>query len=228
MLELQKVDLTWIKVARRLKQVQQMLGESEEVRQARQQVSQTEGELHQWHSKQKDAELESKALAAKIKATEEKLMGGTVRDPKELGALQANLEHLRRHRTLIDDHAVEALMHTEELNGQLSTQQAALAQVEGVWNSGQSDLRQEETKLKQNYMLLKHKRETLAAGLGAALLERYEQMRKRKAGVAVAQVQNGVCSACHVQLPTGVVNGLRNGNGAQTLCPSCGRFLAAG
>ncbi|HXF60796.1 MAG TPA: C4-type zinc ribbon domain-containing protein [Caldilineaceae bacterium] len=227
MYELQRVDLTWVKVARRLQQVQRQLGESEEVRSARQQVAQTEADMHQWRGKQKDAELESKTLAAKIKETEERLMSGQVRNPKELDALQANLEALRRHRTIVDDHAVEALMQADELAGRLNEQQSILASLEEAWSSGQSELRQEETKLKQNYVLLKRKREALASAMAPALLERYEQMRKRKAGVAIAPVQNGVCGACHVQLPTGIVNGLRSGNGELVLCPSCGRYLIA-
>lgn len=226
--ELQKVDLAWLKVARRLQQVQHQLGESETVRAARQQVTETETMLHQWHAKQKDAELESKSLATRIKSTEDKLMSGSIRDPKELNSLQENLDSLRRHRTLVDDQAVEALMHADELTGQLHEQQRELSRLEGEWTSGQSDLKQEETKLKQNYILLKRKREALAAALPTALLERYDNMRKRKAGIAVAPVQDGVCGACHVQIPTGIVNGLGSSTATLTVCPSCGRYLVAG
>jgi predicted nucleic acid-binding Zn-ribbon protein len=228
MYELQKIDLTWVKVARRLQQVQQQLGESEELRNARQTVAKTEAEMHQWRGRQTNAELESKSLADKIKSTEERLMSGAVRNPKELDALQANLEALRRHRALVDDHAVEALMQAEELQKTLGEQQSTLTSLEESWNSGQSELRETEAKLKQNYVLLKRKREAVAGSLQASLLERYEHMRKRKAGVAVAEVQNGVCGACHVQLPTGIVNGLRGGNGELVPCPSCGRYLVAG
>jgi predicted nucleic acid-binding Zn-ribbon protein len=226
--DLQKVDLAWLKVARRLQQVQHQLGESETVRAARQQVTQTETMLHQWHAKQKDAELESKSLGTRIKSTEDRLMSGSIRDPKELNNLQENLEALRRHRTLVDDQAVEALMHADELTGQLTEQQGVLSRLEGEWTNGQSDLKQEETKLKQNYILLKRKREALATALPASLIERYEHMRKRKAGIAIAPVQNGVCGACHVQIPTGIVNGMGSSTATLTVCPSCGRYLVAG
>lgn len=226
--ELQKVDLAWLKVARRLQQVQQQLGESETVRAARQQVTETETVLHQWHSKQKDAELESKSLAGRIKTTEDKLMSGSVRDPKELNNLQENLESLRRHRALVDDQAVAALMQAEELTGHLSEQQQQLSTLEGEWTNGQGELKQEETKLKHNYILLKRKREALATALPAALVERYDNMRKRKAGVAVASIQNGVCGACHVQIPTGIINGMGSSTATLVVCPSCGRYLVNG
>jgi uncharacterized protein len=224
MYELQRVDLTWTKVARRLQQLQQLLGESDEVRLARQKVAQAQAELHEWNAKQKNAELEDKSLAERIKSTEERLMSGVVRNPKELEALQHSLDALRRQRETVAEEGVTAMTNAEAAAGQLATDQAALSSVENGWNGNQMELREEETKLKHNGVLLKRKREQLAAGMADSLRDRYENMRKRKAGVAVAAVQNGTCSACHVAIPTGVVNSLR---GATTLviCPSCGRYL---
>lgn len=226
MYELQKVDLTWLKVSKRLQQLQQLLGESEELRSAREQVAQINTDLHSWHGKQKNAELEDKSLAERIKDTEERLMGGGIRNPKELEALQHSLEALRRQRELVEEAGVEAMTQTEALAGQLSTHQSALASVEDGWNGNQTELRQEELKLKQNTILLKRKREQVVAGMSEAVRERYETMRKRKAGIAVAVVQNSTCSACHVSIPTGVIHNLRGASNL-VVCPSCGRYLMA-
>jgi uncharacterized protein len=228
MFELQKVDVTWVRVARRIKQLQEQLGESEELRAARKQAHTTETDLHAWRAKQKNAELEVSGLAERIQSTETRLMSGEVRSPKELEQLQASLESLRRHRIQVDEDAVEALMQVEELTATLAQQQAVLTAIEEKWRTGQGGLRQEAIKLKQNYVLLKRKREQLATAMDDTLLDRYEYMRKRKAGVAVATVENGSCSACHVTIPTGVVNGLRIPNGELVVCPSCGRYLIVG
>ena len=227
MYELQRVDLTWLKVTRRLQELQKLLGESEELRNARRQVEEANAALHEWHGKQKNAELEDKSLAERIKSTEERLMSGTVRNAKELDALQHSLEALRRQREVVAEEGVNAMTQAEAIATQLANHKATLASVESGWNGNQTELRQEEAKLKHNAVLLKRKREQVAGTMSEALRERYEAMRKRKAGVAVAVVQNGTCSACHVTIPTGVVNGLR---GATTLvaCPSCGRYLVPG
>ena len=226
MYELQRVDLTWVKVARRLQQLQELLGESDELRTARQQVAQTQADLHTWQAKQKNAELEDKSLAERITATEERLMSGTVRNPKELEALQQNVEALRRQRETVAEEGVTAMTQAESLAVRLVTEQAALSSIENGWNGNQSELREEETKLKHNGVLLKRKREQIVSGMNDTLRQQYETMRKRKAGVAIAAVQNGNCSACHVKLPTGVVNGLR-GASSMVICPSCGRYLFA-
>jgi predicted nucleic acid-binding Zn-ribbon protein len=224
MYELQRVDLTWTKVARRLHQLQELLGESDELRSARKQVAQTQAELHDWQAKQKNAELEDKSLADRIKATDERLMSGVVRNPKELETLQQSLDALRRHREMVIEDGVKAMNQAEILSERLAGEQAALSALENGWNGNQTELREEETKLKHNGLLLKRKREQLVAGMNETLRDRYETMRKRKAGVAIAAVQNGICSACHVTLPTGVVNGLR-GATSLVVCPSCGRYL---
>jgi len=226
MYELQRVDLTWTKVARRLQQLQGLLGESDELRSARQSVEQTQSELHDWRAKQQNAELEDKSLEERIKATEERMMSGVVRNPKELDALQHSLEALRRQRETVAEEGVTAMSQAESLTDKLASEQAALASVENGWSGNQSELRVEETKLKQNGILLKRKREQLSSGMDESLRDRYETMRKRKAGVAIAAIQNGTCSACHVTLPTGVVNSLR-ASSSLVICPSCGRYLMA-
>jgi predicted nucleic acid-binding Zn-ribbon protein len=226
--ELQKVDIAWEKVRRRLQQIQKSLGETEELRAARAQAAETESNLSAWRGKQRDAELESRTLAEKIQSTERRLMSGEVRNPKELETLQSSLEALRRHRTAVDDSAVEAMMHADELAKLLNEHQASLAELESAWSNGQTDLREEETKMKQNFVLLKRRREQLAAELNGALLDRYEHLRKRKGGIAIAPLQNGSCSACHVKAPTGVVSAVKSsGNNALVMCTSCGRILFA-
>lgn len=226
MYELQRVDSTWTKVARRLQQLQQLLGESDELRAVREQVAQIQAELQELNAKQKYAESEDKSLAERIQATEARLMGGDVRNPKELDALQQSLAALRRQRESVAEEGVAAMSQAETVAARLVTEKAALADVESGWNGNQSELREEELKLKQNGVLLKRKREQLVAAMGETLRDRYENMRKRKSGIAIATVQNGTCSACHVTLPTGVVNGLRTPT-ALVLCPSCGRYLVA-
>jgi len=225
MYELQKVDLTWAKVRKRLLEIQKLLGESEELQQMRSRVAHTESELHDWRGKQRDAELESRSLGERIDGAEKQLMGGSIQSHKELEALQANVESMRRHRTQIDDNAVEAMVSTEGLTGQLEELRRSLAQVEESWLSGQTGLREEETKMKQNYVHLKRKREAFAATMQPALLDRYEQMRKRRGGVAVAPVRSGECSACHVDVPTGVLSALQSNREEPIVCTSCGRYL---
>lgn len=227
MYELQKVDVTWAKVRRRLMEVRKLLGESEELKQARELAESTESELHEWQAKQQDAELESRSLAGRIEAADDQLMSGEIHIPKELEALQASADALRRQRAHVEDNAVEAMMNVDELKGQVEELRSSVESLEAEWKSGQEHLLAEEAKLKQNYVLLKRKRESLAAQMPPDLLEKYESMRKRRGGVAVAPVRDGECGVCHVSLPTGVISALRSDRDELVLCTSCGRYLVS-
>ncbi|MEZ4583638.1 MAG: C4-type zinc ribbon domain-containing protein, partial [Caldilineaceae bacterium] len=163
----------------------------------------------------------------RIAETEKTLMSGAVTNPKELENLQQSLDSLRRHRAAVEDKAMEALLQSEETSARLQEERATLAALEADWRAGQGELGEEETKMKRNFLILRKQRENAVAAVDKDRLAEYERMRKRKAGVAVAAIENGECGACHVQLPTGVISAARTGDGL-VYCTSCGRILHAG
>jgi len=68
-------------------------------------------------------------------------------------------------------------------------------------------------------------RNGLAAAVTPALLKQYEQVRKARRGIGLAEVvDNSTCGGCSVRLPIHVVQKVRRGDGV-TRCPSCGRIL---
>lgn len=226
--ELQKLDVNLEKARRKLLQLKALLGESEELTGARKTVTATEAELHRWHAAQKNAELEAQALAEQIETKDKELMSGRVSQPKELEALQANVEALRRQRSSVEDSGMDALLHVEALNQQLAAVQESLRQIESKWQGSQAELQQENAKYKRIYTQIKQQRDAIAQALPPADLKYYEDLRARKAGVAVSPLQNGQCGVCHIMVPTGVVSAVRSRKGEAVLCPSCGRILFAG
>lgn len=226
--ELQKLDVNLEKARRKLAQLKQALGESEELGSARKSVADTEADLHRWHSAQKNAELESQALAQQIDTKDKELMSGHISSSKELEALQANVEALRRQRSAIEDTGMDALLHVETLNQQLAAAHESLSQIEAKWSGSQAELLQEDAKYKRIYAQLKQQRDILAQSLPPSDLKYYEDLRARKAGVAVSPLQNGQCGVCHILVPTGVVSAARSRKNEAVTCPSCGRVLFAG
>lgn len=221
---LQKIDTLQAKVRHRLLKIQKQLGESDDLTTARQRVAATEAELHTWQAAQRDAELQSQSLKKRVAETDHLLMSGTVTNPKELQTLQDSLDALRRQRSGVEDAAMEALLQVEQFNDQLAELQDSLNTIEEDWRGAQGDLVAEETKMKRNFVILKRQREAAAATIDAASLADYERLRKRKGGIAVTKLENDMCGACYVQVPTGVVSAMRGGN-ELVVCPSCGRIL---
>lgn len=225
LLELQKLDTTWEKIRRRLLQIQKLTADPEHVLAKRRQLAETEQTLHKWHAAQRNAELESQSLRERIAGAEQKLMSGTVRIPKELEALQHSAEALRRQQGSAEESAVEALLEVERWTATQAAEQKALAAADAEWTARLGDLHAEEAKLKRHAVQGKAQRTTALAALPAGEVATYEDLRKRKAGVAVAEIANGLCGACGVRIPTGVVSVAKAGN-ELAFCPSCGRILA--
>jgi hypothetical protein len=226
--ELQKIDTTWEKVRRRLVQLRGLLVESEELRIKRLLLATAETERQHWHALQTNAELEAQSLAERITATESRLMSGQVRNPKELEALQASLEALRRQREGVENEGVEALLKFEEGKGAIDAAQAELTTLERKWKNDQAQLLAEENKLRKAFLQLKKQREEVSSVVGEEWVKRYDDLRQRKAGVAIAGVERNMCGACHVAVPTGILSAARSQSTNPVLCPSCGRILFIG
>lgn len=222
--ELQKTDTNWEKVKRRLIQIQKLMGEPDEIKSARQQVSTAESELHKWHATQQDAELESQALLQKTISSEQLLMSGQVNNAKELQSLQSSIEALKRQRSIIDGQGVEAMMKVEEVTADLTQYKKKLAQLDAKLREKHSELAEEESKLKRLFLQLKTHRAKLTTAMPSADLETYEEMRRRKAGIAVATVDKDLCSACNTRVSTGAASAAKITTSV-THCPSCGRIL---
>ena len=225
--ELQKIDATSQKVRRRLSQLKSMLTESDDLTAARTRTAALEQEHQQWFSQQKMAELEAQSINTRIKESENRLMGGQVRNPKELEALQSSIEALQRQRDTLENTSVEALLKAEDLTGHVATARNQLQSVQKSWSTSQAELTEEDAKLKRAYLHLKKQRETLTESLDKVLLQQYEHMRERKGGTAVAGIENEICSACNVKIPSGVLSTVRSQADKIVTCPSCGRILYA-
>ncbi|MBP8294346.1 MAG: hypothetical protein KAX65_16330, partial [Caldilineaceae bacterium] len=160
--DLQKLDFNIDKTRKRVGEIRAALGESAAVAAARSAVAATEAEVHHWHALQKDAELEVLQMNERIHLDEKRLMSGEVRNAKELGALQDNVASMQRQRSAVEERGVEAMLMVEELNRRLSSERQTLTEAENAWRSGQTELVEEETKLKRFYAQLKQQRDATA------------------------------------------------------------------
>jgi len=225
--ELQKIDVNMEKVRRKVAQIRRKLDEPEALKRARTEVAASRATVEQLHARQLDAELNGRQLADRVQESERRLMSGEVRNAKELEALQASIESMKRQRSQVEDVALDSLQRSEDTQQQLAGQQTALAKLEEAWKTEKKTLEEEELKYKRMFAQLKQQRQSVSSRLDADALALYQHLGERKAGIAVASVQNGTCSACNVSLPTGVVSSARISEGSPVYCPSCGRILFA-
>jgi uncharacterized protein len=64
----------------------------------------------------------------------------------------------------------------------------------------------------------------IVPGLDTEILFKFERIIRSKQGVGIVSVRNGVCTGCHMILPTQFVNEVHTGNKI-IFCPYCSRIL---
>ena len=222
--DLQRIDSNSEKANRHLQQLKKALIEPAVVQQARAAAEASAGTHTEWLRKQRSLEAESQGLSARIATSEARLMGGSVRNPKELEDLEQSVAAMRRQLAGVDESTVEALMQVEEAEQKRTQDAKALASLERQWAAKEQELLAEETKTKRIALQLRTNRGKLLESIPPADIQLYEDLRKRRAGVAVATIANGQCSACNVKVPTGVVSAAHSA-AVPAYCTSCGRIL---
>ncbi len=203
--------------------IQAALQEPESLRQARAARDNARVQLEHWLGERKQREIAVNDQQARIKAQENQLYKGKSKDPREQVALQKNVESLKKHLGALEDAVLEAMEEVESWQARLEQAEAGQAAAEASWQQTQAGLQSERQALLDRARQTKAQREAAAAHLDAALLQRYEGLRQKKAGVAVAHLQGGNCGSCGASVPT-AVRQQAHGDGLIT-CQICGRLL---
>jgi predicted nucleic acid-binding Zn-ribbon protein len=221
---LQTIDLEIDERNRRLKEVKAILAGNEELQQVQQALQKGEKVLGRQRAKLRDQELEMRSLGNKIASVENRLYGGRIKNPKELGNLQDEVQYLRRRKGELEDQVLESMIEVEESEASVTEQRERLTRLEKEWQETQVRLSAEQNELVSWLSQLKTKRAKLKKTVEAGDLALYEDLRRRRYGQAVALLEGELCQACKVALPTSKVQQARQGE-VLTLCGSCERIL---
>jgi predicted nucleic acid-binding Zn-ribbon protein len=176
--------------------------------------------------RQSDLEGELRALEARVVEIEGKMYGGTISASRELQAMAGEVESLKKRRSTLEDHILEAMDEREPIDaevGQLEDAQVeATDQADGLRSqiiAAEAELGVDETRALDD-------RAGLVATVPAPLLEQYERIRSHSGGIGAARLVGASCSGCHLSLPAVEVDRLkRAGPDDVILCDQCGRIL---
>jgi hypothetical protein len=224
---LQLVDSELTEKAERLAQVEEALGETQELLLAREAAAEIEQVLQGLKKRVRALELDVSAVAEKFKANQERLYGGKVRNPKELTGLQEEAGALRRRRSELEDQELELMIEMEGQEAELAERQARLRQIETGWRVDQERLLAEKVKITRELHELEEEREAMRAPIPPRDLADYDDLRQRYGGVGIAMLKRGICQVCGVDVPTGVAGAVSRGEGRH-YCPVCNRLLYGG
>ncbi|MFN8037308.1 MAG: C4-type zinc ribbon domain-containing protein [Acidimicrobiia bacterium] len=169
---------------------------------------------------------EGSSLEARAVAVERRMYSGEVSSPKELQAMQHDVESLRRHRDEIDDRELGVMSEREVLDGEVGAIEAERAQVAGDVERLQAAIAEQVATIDVELAVEQSARDEHASSVGAALLEQYESCRRQARGVGVAKLVGNTCQGCHLTIPATEVDRMRHQPpGSPALCDNCGCIL---
>jgi predicted nucleic acid-binding Zn-ribbon protein len=200
---------------------------SEELDAARTRFAAAESELNAARKEQRRMDGEVDGLTAKITPEEKRLYDGSVRNPKELGNIQHELENLKAARSRLEDALLEVLARVEAAESEHETSQKALARSEARRAAEETDLARESERLNAAIASSETRRTAQKAKILPRSLTVYEEVRRRHAGNAVARISGGNCGGCRVSVPETVRRRAFSGD-ELAQCPNCGRILYVG
>jgi len=224
---LQQLDTSTDTQTARLAAVEESLGQRDAVNAIKSKFERTQAALDEARARQRDLEWELGNTKQKLTRLEKTMYSGSVTNPKELGDMRQESEHLRRRRDQLQDRTLDAMMTVEELEEQAGTQREVWEGAEQAWADEQDDLRTEREALFEELAALRAERQAQASRLGAAGLARYERLRVKKGGLAVVPLQGTLCTGCQLSLPSADVQKVRV-DAVVNFCPHCGRILIYG
>jgi predicted nucleic acid-binding Zn-ribbon protein len=224
---LQAVDDEAAALQAALADVERQLRGNPELDSARRELASAEAELAEVLRQQRRIDGEIEGLTARIEPEEKRLYDGSVKNPKELGNIQHEIDLLKERRSHFEDELLDVLARLEVAERSRAAAAKSVAKLEAGWEHQQQELRHEVRRLSDSLALTERRRAVQQGKVGARSLSVYEAVRKKRGGGAVARIQGGACGGCRITIPDAL---RRRAFSSELLaqCPNCERILYIG
>jgi hypothetical protein len=185
-------------------------------------------------TERRDAELreekrlddEVRSLEARAKAEDTRMYSGTISSPRELQAMQADIEQLRRQAAEREDEELEVMVRREALDAEVAEVEAAQAALLAEMANLQAAIEEQEREIDAELATEEAARAALVPNIPESTLRLYEQVRSNNRGVGAARLVGMNCQACHLSLPATEVDRIRHlPPDDLARCEHCGAIL---
>jgi len=172
-------------------------------------------------------EDEAQSLSDQAVAADKKLYSGEVTSPRELQALQADVEQLRRHQRAVEERALEVMEAREPLAAEQDRITADLDRWNAELGAARAQLSSSEATLTEEIDAERSLRDAAATAVDAPMLALYDGCRAKAAsGIGAARLVGRTCEGCHLTIPATEVDRIRKAPpGTVAHCDNCGAIL---
>lgn len=174
---------------------------------------------------QKTLEHELAEVASQRKGYEDKLYGGMSGNMKELAGWQKEIDQLTVRQEKLEEQLLELMERAETLEVRVKDSTGLLDDKQKELVRAQAESTKAIAGIDSELEALSSRRAQVSETIDAALMKRYEALRKQKAGVAIVKVQKDACGGCFMNLPSNTLE--RVAARDLVICGHCGRILLA-
>jgi len=157
---------------------------------------------------------------------EANLYSGSVTNPRELQALQDDIDSLKRRQRALEDDDLELMEALEPLTADLAEIDQAANGLEAAATELRSALDAAATDIDAELAAVGAQRDEAAGAIDPAVVADYEALRDQYGGIAIARLDNGTCGGCHLALSAMELDRIRRlAPDERAACEECGRLL---
>ena len=222
--QLQQLDLELERVIAEQQALESSLQGDSVLKKLRAEHTTAQQQLNLGLQAQKEAEWALEELDRRLRMQEQRLYSGVVTNPKELHALQQEVQHLRAQQNRQEEMTLEVILTTESLQEVANSKAEALQQAQEKWleTNASGMIRRDQLEAKRQELMAN--REQFVSNIDTQLLSRYEALKRTKQGRAVSKVDQNSCQWCRVILTPSELQRVRTTTDLQ-MCSNCGRIL---
>lgn len=221
--ELQQIDLESDEVRKALGAVPARRAAAEQrILEARKAYDEQKARLDQNERERRQIDVLLSMERDKVKKWEGRL--GEIKTPREYAALSREIDIAKKTNEGQSEQAKLLLAAAGELKAALEQKGEALADAEDAAQGALAALDQERADAEARLAALEARRAAAVGLVDPALLAKYENIKRRRAGVAVSPVVGSTCKGCHRNIPPQLSIVLQRADTIET-CPNCHRII---
>ena len=225
LLNLQEVDRDIFKVEAELERLPKELAARVDALEARKaQLQVKRDEVHELRTSIKEIEDTTVGLRQRLKKLEHESSTGTA-DAALIASYQHEMRNIKRNVSQAEDDGLKRVGRGDQIDEEIAALELQLLEEEEAFAEFKANVESETVTAQQKLDELRADRKTRSSeGIEASDLEIYRGLLKTRDGEALAELGDGLCEGCFVNLPKNMVVRLARGT-ELVQCPSCDRIL---
>jgi predicted nucleic acid-binding Zn-ribbon protein len=224
--QLQKIDTQSDQNDRRITEIEKSIRDDAQQIAMQEKQKELQNEFSRISKELRSLEDEIQQKRIKIEQSNNALFSGKIINPKELQDLQTEVSSLKKAVSVLEEEQLQKLILQETAEKEIKVFSNTFKQFQADQIARNSGLEGEISKLRLHNLNLTKEREIILSQIDNESQSAYQQLRKKKQGIAVAEIVDSVCNACGSELTPAECQKARSPQ-ALTFCSSCGRILYA-